>query len=86
MTILLQHRGYYGYVEVSRKNNCLHGALLNIKVPVHYQADTAIGLIRAFQDAVDNYLDYHYPRSPRHRQPSVKEHSSVADTSTMECL
>ncbi|HAJ42807.1 MAG TPA: toxin-antitoxin system HicB family antitoxin, partial [Alcanivorax sp.] len=56
MTILLQHRGYYGYVEVSQKNNCLHGALLNIEVPVHYQADTAIGLIRAFQDAVDNYL------------------------------
>ena len=34
MTILLQHRGYYGYVEVSQKNNCLHGALLNIEVPV----------------------------------------------------
>ncbi|MFT6600607.1 MAG: putative HicB family RNase H-like nuclease [Alloalcanivorax sp.] len=73
MTILLQHRGYYGYVEVSQKNNCLHGALLNIEVPVHYQADTAIGLIRAFQDAVDNYLDYPFPSRPRRKQPKVKE-------------
>ncbi len=71
MTILLQHRGYYGYVEVSQKNNCLHGALLNIEVPVHYQADTAIGLIRAFQDAVDDYLDS-YPHRPRTQgQPST---------------
>ncbi|MEP1895432.1 MAG: hypothetical protein ABJQ98_14300 [Alloalcanivorax venustensis] len=73
MTILLQHRGYYGYVEVSQKNNCLHGALLNIEVPVHYQADTAIGLIRAFQDAVDNYLDYPYPTPSRRRDSKVKE-------------
>ncbi|MBG14571.1 MAG: hypothetical protein CL553_15935 [Alcanivorax sp.] len=73
MTILLQHRGYYGYVEVSQKNNCLHGALLNIEVPVHYQADTAIGLIRAFQDAVDNYLGYPNPMPSGRRESKVKE-------------
>jgi len=57
MTILLQHRGHYGYVEIGPQKNCLHGALVNIEVPVRYQADTAVGLIRAFQDAVDNYID-----------------------------
>ena len=77
MTILLQHRGYYGYVEVSQKNNCLHGALLNIEVPVHYQADTAIGLVRAFQDAVDNYLDYPYPTPSRGRGTQLKEEFRV---------
>ncbi len=72
MTILLQHRGHYGYVEVSQKNSCLQGALLNIQVPVHYQADTAIGLIRAFQDAVDNYLDA-YPQPPSPVKDSIRE-------------
>lgn len=75
MTILLQHRGYYGYVEVSQKNNCLHGALLNIEVPVHYQADTAIGLIRAFQDAVDNYLDYPYLCHSPAQRPKLRDSS-----------
>ncbi|HEX5676442.1 MAG TPA: hypothetical protein VFX91_00590 [Alcanivorax sp.] len=73
MTILLQHRGHYGYVEVSQKNRCLHGALVNIEVPVHYQADTAVGLIRAFQDAVDNYLDYPYPTRSRKQPPKIEE-------------
>jgi|TARA_R100001143_G_scaffold55652_1_gene51783 hypothetical protein len=86
MTILLQHRGYYGYVEVSQKNNCLHGALLNIEVPVHYQADTAIGLIRAFQDAVDNYLDYPFPTWPGNQQTEIKEHPGTTDYLTARCL
>jgi len=86
MTILLQHRGYYGYVEVSQKNNCLHGALLNIEVPVHYQADTAIGLIRAFQDAVDNYLDYPFPSRLRREQPKIKEHPGPTDDVMVKCL
>ncbi len=85
MAILLQHRGYYGYVEVSRKNNCLHGALLNIEVPVHYQADTAIGLIRAFQDAVDNYLDYPYPTPSPGPRSRIEEHSGSNDELTIRC-
>ena len=86
MTILLQHRGYYGYVEVSRKNNCLHGALLNIEVPVNYQADTAIGLIRAFQDAVDNYLDYSLSTFPSKQQPEVKEQHAAVDGLLTKCF
>ncbi|WP_350023920.1 type II toxin-antitoxin system HicB family antitoxin [Pseudomonas protegens] len=57
MNNLLQHRGYYGSIEVSTEDNCLFGKLQFIKALVSYEGQTVAELEAAFKEAVDDYLD-----------------------------
>ncbi|ACO78956.1 HicB protein [Azotobacter vinelandii CA] len=56
MSNLLNHRGYYGSVEVSPADNCLFGKLLFIRALVSYEGETVAELTAAFRAAVDGYL------------------------------
>jgi len=57
MNTLLEHRGYYGSIEISHEDNCLFGKLQFIRALVSYEGATVGELTKAFQDAVDDYLD-----------------------------
>jgi len=57
MNTLLEHRGYYGSIEVSHEDNCLFGRLQFIRALVSYEGETVAQLTKAFRDAVDDYLD-----------------------------
>jgi len=57
MNTLLEHRGYYGSIEVSHADNCLFGKLQFIRDLVSYEGETVAQLTAAFHAAVDDYLD-----------------------------
>ena len=56
MNDLLQYKNYFGTVEHSIKDNCLHGKLAFIRDLVTYEAETVTELVNEFQSAVDDYL------------------------------
>jgi len=57
MNTILDYRGYYGSIEASPADNCLHGKLLYIRALVSYEGATVAELTQAFHAAVDDYLD-----------------------------
>lgn len=56
MSRLLEHRGFYGSIEVSPEDNCLFGKLQFITALVSDEGQTAAELSQAFRDAVDEYV------------------------------
>ena len=53
----LMYKGYYGSADFSTEDEVFHGKLLGIRALVNYESDTAKGLIAAFREAVDDYLE-----------------------------
>lgn len=53
----LSYKGYDGSAEFSAEDKVFHGRLTGIRALVNYEADTAVGLELAFQEAVDDYLE-----------------------------
>ena len=56
MAKLMQYRGYYGSAEASPEDGCLYGKLEFISSLVSYEATTVPKLVKAFHQAVDDYL------------------------------
>jgi predicted HicB family RNase H-like nuclease len=54
---LIKYKNYLGTVEYSQEDQCLYGKVAYIRDLVNYEADNAIGLEKAFKEAVDSYLD-----------------------------
>ncbi|MBK5912801.1 type II toxin-antitoxin system HicB family antitoxin [Rhodocyclus purpureus] len=52
-----EYKGYLGSAEVSIEDNILHGKLLYIPDVVGYTARSPVELEKAFQEAVDDYLE-----------------------------
>ncbi|MFX4228252.1 MAG: type II toxin-antitoxin system HicB family antitoxin [Porticoccaceae bacterium] len=52
----LTYKGYIADIEFSPEDGCFFGRLANIRDLVNFEADTAKGLVTAFQEAVDDYL------------------------------
>jgi len=53
---LLQHKGYYGCVEVSIQDECLYGKIEFINALINYEGETMPELKKAFSEAVEDYL------------------------------
>lgn len=53
----LEYKGYVGAAELSEEDNVFHGKLLYLRDLVSYESATARGLVKAFRQAVDAYLD-----------------------------
>lgn len=53
---LMSHRDDLGSVEFDQDERVFHGKLEFIRALVSYEAENAEGLIRAFHDAVEDYL------------------------------
>jgi predicted HicB family RNase H-like nuclease len=54
---LLTYKGYLGSVEFDQDERLFYGKLAYIRALVSYEATDAEGLVRAFREAVDDYLD-----------------------------
>lgn len=54
---LLEYKGYYGSVQYSKEDECLFGKIEFIDDLVLYEAENTADLKRAFQEAVDDYLE-----------------------------
>jgi predicted HicB family RNase H-like nuclease len=55
---LMSYQDYLGSVEFDQDERVFHGKLEFIRALVSYEAADAEGLIRAFRDAVDDYLEH----------------------------
>lgn len=55
-TDVLQHKGYFGSIEVSSEEGCFFGRLLSIRALVSYEGRTLTELRKAFEEAVADYL------------------------------
>jgi predicted HicB family RNase H-like nuclease len=53
---LLSYKGYLGSVEFDQDERVFYGRLVFIRALVSYEAKDAEGLVRAFHEAVDDYL------------------------------
>lgn len=57
MTNILRHKGYSARVEFDADDRIFFGRLAGIADGVGFHADTVEGLVAAFEDAVDDYLE-----------------------------
>ena len=58
MSNLLEHQGHFGSVHYSKEDNVLHGRLEFIRDLVTYEAQDLLSLKTAFQESVDDYLQF----------------------------
>ena len=52
----LTYKGYIADIDFSPEDGCFFGKLANIRDLVNFEADNATDLVKAFQQAVDDYL------------------------------
>lgn len=52
----LKYKSYYGSVEFSPRDDCLHGRLLNINDVITYEGSSVKEIKAAFKEAVEDYL------------------------------
>ena len=52
----LEYKGYIGTAELSEADGVFNGKLAFMRDLVTYESKTADGLVRAFREAVDDYL------------------------------
>lgn len=57
MASLLEHKGYYGSIEYSAEDETFYGKLQFIRPLVNYEGADAKALKRAFEEAVEDYLE-----------------------------
>ena len=57
MNNLMKYKGYFGSIEVSLEDGVIHGKLECINDLITYEASTVPDLKKAFEEAVDDYLE-----------------------------
>ncbi|MEJ0060450.1 MAG: type II toxin-antitoxin system HicB family antitoxin [Terricaulis sp.] len=53
---LLEYKGYLGTAELSEADGVFNGKLAYLRDLITYESETAEGLVKAFHEAVDDYL------------------------------
>lgn len=57
MKNMMNHKGYYGSVQYNDEDRLFHGKLEFIRSLVSYEGTNTEGLRKAFEEAVEDYLD-----------------------------
>ena len=57
MTSILKHKGYYSRVEFDADDRIFFGRIAGIEDGVGFHADTVDGLVAAFEEAVEDYIE-----------------------------
>ncbi len=55
---MMQYKGYFGNAVFDDQGNIFHGEVLGIKDVVTFQGESVPELRNAFQDSVDDYLEF----------------------------
>ena len=56
MNTQLAYKGYFGSVEFSAEDQCLHGKILAIDSLILYSGESVAEIKKAFEETVDDYL------------------------------
>ncbi len=63
---MMQYKGYVARVEFDEEANIFHGEIVNIRDVITFQGKSVEDLKNAFQDSIDDYLDF---CAQRHEEP-----------------
>lgn len=63
---MMTYKGYVGRVEYDDEAGIFHGEVINLRDVITFQGTSVEELRRAFQDSVDDYLEF---CSERHEEP-----------------
>ena len=55
---MMEYKGYFAKVEFDDDDNIFHGEVINLRDVITFEGETVIELKKAFQDSVDDYLDF----------------------------
>jgi len=66
---MLEYKGYTGTIEADTDTNLLYGEVVGLKDVITYQAYTIESLKQAFQDSVDDYLEFCRERNEEPDKP-----------------
>jgi predicted HicB family RNase H-like nuclease len=55
---MLEYKGYFAKVEFDYDAGILQGEVINIRDVITFEGETVKALKQAFQDSVDDYLDF----------------------------
>lgn len=54
----MEYKGYFAKVEFDDEVNVFHGEVINLKDIITFEGTTVNELRKAFQDSVDDYLEF----------------------------
>ncbi len=66
----MAYKGYSAKIEYSDKDECLIGHISSIQHPINFRGDSVKEIRRAFEEAVDAYLDGCAKRNEEPEKPS----------------
>ena len=66
---MMEYKGYIGNVEFDDDANIFHGEVINLRDVITFQGETVRELRKAFQDSVDDYLEFCEERGENPEKP-----------------
>ena len=55
---MMEYKGYFAKVDFIDDDNIFHGEIINLRDVITFEGETVDELKQAFQDSVDDYLDF----------------------------
>ena len=66
---MMEYKGYLGKVEYDDDAGIFHGEVINLRDVITFQGESVDELRRAFQESVDDYLDFCAARGEKPEKP-----------------
>jgi predicted HicB family RNase H-like nuclease len=66
---MMEYKGYYAKVEFDDDANVFHGEVVNLRDVITFEGETVREIKQAFQDSVDDYLDFCAKRGENPEKP-----------------
>ena len=66
---MMKYKGYTGYVEFDDEAGLLHGEILDTRDVITFQGKTVEELREAFQDSINDYLEFCAERKEKPEKP-----------------
>ena len=66
---MMEYKGYIGKVEFDDEANIFHGEIINLRDVITFQGETVKQLRKAFQDSLDDYLEFCGERNESPEKP-----------------
>lgn len=66
---MMEYKGYIGKVEIDEEVGILYGEVINVRDVITFEGTTVEEVQRAFQESVDDYLDFCAQRGESPEKP-----------------
>ena len=66
---MMEYKGYFAKIEFDDGANIFHGEVINLRDVITFEGETVKELKQAFQDSIDDYLDFCADRGEAPEKP-----------------